>query len=185
MPYLKKILTPAEIELVRAAENSDLTLWSLWACKETAYKVARKSDAGAAFLPRQWSVVHAGSAWGKGKVIIPGKDPVFVQCFASGSYVHCIGSDNIHDLDKIIWHVDPVPENGKNADPSLFVREQLLRQLADTYSLNFAHLEIRRLKKGGDLQPPCVYLTNEKAPFDISLSHDGRFAAYAFLKQSN
>jgi phosphopantetheinyl transferase (holo-ACP synthase) len=209
LPYLKKILTPAEIGFVHTDENSDLALWSLWGCKETAYKVIRKSNAGAAFLPRQWSVIRADLSIRKGqkrrgggpslplnqsqctqtagKVILPGKDAVFVQCFATADYVHCIGSDDIDALDKIIWRVELVPtaEHGKNADPSLFVRQQLAQRLADNYHLNLRDLEIRRAKKDGELQPPCVYLTHAKAPFDISLSHDGQFVAYAFLHQSN
>ena len=54
--FLKKILTNAEIEFVQNAENPDAALWSLWACKETAYKVIKKSFPDAAFLPRRWQV---------------------------------------------------------------------------------------------------------------------------------
>jgi len=32
----KKILTDAEIEICKNAENPDMALWSLWACKETS-----------------------------------------------------------------------------------------------------------------------------------------------------
>lgn len=186
--YLKKILTNAEIEFVHAAGNPDLTLWSLWACKETAYKVIHKSDAGAPFLPRQWSVKlnKPAEIFMESEVIIPGGNSVFVQLYSSESYVHCIGSDNLSNLDKIIWGIDPVPKAGagENVEPSLFLRECLCRRLADIYHLNFNALSIRRTEKDGELQPPCVYLDNKKAPFDISLSHDGRFTAYALIKKS-
>ena len=59
--YLKKILTSAEIEFVNDSENPGKALWSLWACKETAYKAIRKSYAGLSFLPRQWSVQLNGT----------------------------------------------------------------------------------------------------------------------------
>lgn len=187
LPYLKKILTPAEIESVQAAKNPDLALWLIWACKETAYKVIRKFDDTAAFLPLRWSVIQDESTANTGKVIIPEKDPVFVRCSANENYVHCIGSNDQQDLEKIIWRVDSLPsaENGINSDPSLFVRQQFIRRLADTYRLDLKDLEIRREEKGGELQPPYIYLNNAKAPFDISLSHDGRFVAYAFLPKSN
>jgi phosphopantetheinyl transferase (holo-ACP synthase) len=55
--FLKKILTNAEIEFVQNAKDPDATLWSLWACKETAYKVIKKYCLDAAFLPRQWTVI--------------------------------------------------------------------------------------------------------------------------------
>jgi hypothetical protein len=101
--------------------------------------------------------------------------------------VHCIGTDNLTDLDKIIWDVEPLPETGAgdNIEPSLFVRQCLFRRLADINSLNFQALEVKRIKIGGEMQPPQLYYENKKAPFDISLSHDGQFVAYAFLRQSN
>ncbi|MGV8056886.1 MAG: 4'-phosphopantetheinyl transferase superfamily protein [Smithellaceae bacterium] len=185
--YLKKILTNAEIEFVHAAENPDVMLWSLWACKETAFKVISKSDSDAPFLPRQWSVQlnQPDNMSRKSEVIIPGGNNVFVQiCFAE-SYVHCIGSDNLPDLDKIIWGVEFLPqtEAGEIVEPSSFVRKCLCRRLANIYNLNFLKMEVRRTKKGRELQPPHLYYENNKAAFDISLSHDGQFVAYAFIQK--
>ena len=79
----------------------------------------------------------------------------------------------------------PKSAAGENVEPSLFVRECLSARLADIYQLNFREMEIRRAKKGRELQPPHLYYENKKTPFDISLSHDGQFVAYAFLKQLN
>jgi hypothetical protein len=186
--YLKKILTAAEIEFVRQSQNPDATLWSLWVCKETAYKVIRKSSTGAAFLPRHWPVKlnHQAFAPVDGEIVIPGQNTVFVQLLIAESYVHCIGSDNLSVLDKIVRGVERLPpsEEEKIVDPSQFGRECLIRRLAVLDSLNFTSLSIRRTEKDGELQPPCVYLDNKKAPFDISLSHDGQFTAYAFIKKS-
>ena len=57
--FLKKILTDAEIEYVKNADGPDQALWSLWACKETAYKVIKKILPDIVFAPRQWQVnVH-------------------------------------------------------------------------------------------------------------------------------
>ena len=183
--YLKKILAPVEIEFVQDAENPDRALWALWACKETAYKVISKSSARASFLPRHW-LVHLNqtdSMWAQGEVILPEENNVFVQLFCPEDYVHCIGADNLPDLDKIIWGVESLPEivSGENVEPSLFVRDCLSRRLADIYQLNFGEIAIRRVPKGRELQPPYLYYENKKAPFDISLSHDGQSVAYAFL----
>ena len=184
--YLRKILTNAEIEIVQEAENQDRALWSLWACKETAYKVVRKTSVGAPFLPRLWSVQlkQSGHTVMEGEVVLPGGSTVFVQLSAE-NYVHCIGADRLRDLEQIIWGVEPVPETGScvNIDPSLHGRKCLLRKLSDVHQLDFREMEIRRAKKGLEFQPPYLYYKNEKAPFDISLSHDGKFVAYAFIKQ--
>jgi len=163
-------------------------LWSLWACKETAYKAIRKSYAGLSFLPRQWSVLLNGydKVFTEGEVIIPGADTVFVRLFyLPEGCVHCVGSDNWADLNNIIWGLEPLPAfaAGESIEPSSFVRECLIRKLADIYQLNFRKLEIRRAKEGSELQPPQLYYKNREISFDISLSHDGKYVAFAFLKQ--
>lgn len=186
--YLKKILTSAEIEFVCNSENPDKALWSFWACKETAYKTIRKSYAGLPFLPRQWSVlvnVH-NRMFTEGEVIIAGADPVFVRIFdLPAGCLHCLGADNLTDLDGINWGIETLPEfsSGEDNESSSFGRRCLTRKLAYFYQLNFQELEVRRAKEGGELQPPQLYYENKKTPFDISLSHDGKFVAYAFLKR--
>lgn len=183
--YLKKILTNVEIEFVNNAENRDRVLWSLWACKETAYKVTSKSSPGAPFLPHRWLVQlnQTDSMFEKGEVILLAENNVFVQIYCQEGYVHCIGSDNLPDLNKIIWGVESLPESisGEHVDPSLFVRYRLSSKLADIYHLDFRQMEIIRAGKGHELQPPYLYYENKKAPFDISLSHDGSFIAYSFI----
>jgi phosphopantetheinyl transferase (holo-ACP synthase) len=187
--YLKKILTDVEIEFVCKTENQNRALWSLWACKETAYKVISKSYAGASFLPRQWSVQLSQyeRLFTEGAVIIPGLSGVFVRLYCADGYVHCVGSDNLPDLNNAIWGIEFLPKSasGENVEPSSFVRECLSRRLSDIHQLNFGKMAIRRAKEGRELQPPHLYYENKKIPFDISLSHDGQFVAYAFLKQLN
>jgi phosphopantetheinyl transferase (holo-ACP synthase) len=183
--YLKKILTNAEIEFVHDAENPDWALWSFWSCKETAYKVICKSDAAVSFLPRCWSVQlkQYNSMFAEGEVVVTGINKVFVQLYFREGYVHCVGSDNLSDLNNIIWGIEFLPKDTteENVEPSLFVRECLSRRLAGIYQFNPDEMEVRRAKKGGELQPPHLYYKNRKTPFDISLSHDGQFVAYAFL----
>jgi len=166
-----------------------MALWSLWACKETAYKVLNKSLRIISFLPQYWPVQlrRAGEMIREGKVVIPGGDKVFVQLYSSEEYVHCIGAADPASLHKIIWGIDPVTVNGRgeNIDPSPFVRQCLCRKLADIYKLDLGKMEIRRSKKGNELQPPLLYYEDKLAPFDVSLSHDGRFAAYAFIQQND
>jgi phosphopantetheinyl transferase (holo-ACP synthase) len=179
--FLKKILTNAEIEFVQNAENPDAALWSHWACKETAYKIIKKSCPDTAFLPRQWQVIFnkTQSTYSDGEVIIPGKDRVYIHLFSTSQYVHCIGSDCLTALDELIWSVDVLPEKEK-INPSLYLRYCLGQSLAKHFSLNFHYIKIKRTRENGELQPPRVYVSGRKTDIDISLSHDGRFVAYAY-----
>jgi len=208
--FLKKILTDDEIEIVNLARNSDTALWSFWACKEAAYKVIKKSHNEDSFMPRRWSVNirlqstnHTASSgaesndrlinnigqhnqpqtsYREGQVIIPGRDAVYVRLFSHPSYVHCVGADSLSTLDYLNWGIDVLTqrEDGRNDNPSSFARQCLVRSLAGFLHLNFSDIKIRRIKKGAVLQPPSVYIGGKRSAIDVSLSHDGRFIAYAF-----
>ncbi len=165
---------------MKNADSPDQALWSLWACKETAYKVIKKSLPDIAFVPRQWQVnVHnIKSEYAEGDVGIPGKDGVFIRLFSGSDYIHCAGSDDKATLDNLIWSVEPLPDEG--TCPSLFSRRCLAQRLAGCFSLDFHQIKIQRERRNGELQPPWVYFGWQKTDIDISLSHDGRFVAYAF-----
>jgi phosphopantetheine--protein transferase-like protein len=178
--FLKKILTDAEIESVINAENPDAALWSLWACKEAAYKVIKKSSPDTAFLPRQWPVTFnkTKTKYSDGEVMIPDAGSVFIRLFSDFQYVHCIGADHPAVLDKVIWGVEDLPEDETN--PSVFARNCLAQNLAKHFSGNLHQIKIIRKRENGELQPPRVYVDGRKTDINISLSHDGRFVAYAF-----
>jgi phosphopantetheine--protein transferase-like protein len=179
--FLKKILTDAEIEFIKKMERSQAALWSLWACKEAAYKVKNKSFPDIPFIPRRWQVVFnkRKSKYSDGEVIIPGKGSVYIRLFSNLEYVHCVGADSFAVLDKLIWSVEALPEE-KEINPSLFLRDCLREKLANNFSLNFHDIKIRRTEKNSEFQWPRVYIGGRETDIDISLSHDGRFVAYAY-----
>ncbi len=135
-------------------------------------------------MPRLWPVklsLHEQD-FADGKVVVSKDCTVYVRLFLSESYVHCIGSNISANLDEIIWSVESLPKAtpATNFEPSVFLRECLSARLAETYKLDFEAIDVRRPKKNGELQPPHLFYKNKKTSFDISLSHDGRFIAYAF-----
>jgi len=183
--FLKKILTVAEIDFVQNAGNPDKALWSLWACKEAAYKVIKKKCVDTAFLPRRWMVIlkKLESACLEGEVKIPDTEAVYVRLFSHFRYVHCVGADHQADLDSLVCKVEVLPEkeNEKRIAPSLFARKCLALSIADFFRLNLNDIKINRAQNKNELQPPHVYISGKKSDIDISLSHDGQFIAYAFL----
>ncbi|MEE9913945.1 MAG: 4'-phosphopantetheinyl transferase superfamily protein [Deltaproteobacteria bacterium] len=204
--FLKKILTDIEIEQVRCASEPDRAIWSFWACKEAAYKVVQKQTGDAAFVPRRWSVhfrhplpvmepngLHLACArpadqpppvFAAGDVAISEKQVIPVSLFSSSSYVHCLAADQSGFLDKAVWRVEEKPAgcDQKEMDSSVFVRSCLVSALSAPLQADQHQIKIIRApRKGGELGPPAVYLNDIRTDIDISLSHDGRFAAYAFL----
>jgi len=166
---------------LKNADNPDLALWSFWACKETAYKVVKKYLSAVGFVPRQWNVVLKTnrSEYAEGNVDLLGKERIHVRLFSNPDYVHCVGTDNLKLLNRLIWRVKALPEKEK-INPSLFLRHCVTHDLAKIFSLKSDHIKIKRTKQDGELQYPQVYIDEKKANIDFSLSHDGRFVAYAF-----
>lgn len=204
--FLKKILTDTEINQVRSCDKPDTALWSIWACKEAAYKVLKKQAGDAAFVPRRWSVHfrhpspaaehqdfklseapsadQKPTAFAAGDVAISEKKSIPFFLFSSLSYVHCLAADGCEFLDKATWRVDVLPHGSdpENTDSSGFARKCLAHALSDFLRDDPRQIKIIRApKKDGELQPPAVYLNEVKTDIDISLSHDGQFVAYAFL----
>lgn len=204
--FLKKILTDTEIEEVRCSDQPDAALWSLWACKEAAYKVIKKQTSDAAFVPHRWSVclqrsssaieqdgLHIArphpedenpSAFAAGEVGLSDSRTIPFFLFSSTSYVHCLAADQSDVLDKAVWRVVALPDDldEKGADPSAFARSRLACALSTALQIDQARIKISRMpRKRGELEPPAVYLDGIKMNIDISLSHDGQFVAYAYL----
>jgi len=183
--FLKKILTDAEIEFVQSAENPDKALWSCWACKETAYKIIKKSRMQAAFLPRQWAVIFnkSKSTYVDGAIAIPPAQTLYFRLFSRAGYIHSVGTDCKDALEKTICNVVALPrqDNGGKPEASLFLRDCLTQSIARHFHLKSNDIKINRIKENGELQPPYLFVKGKKSDIDISLSHDGRFVAYAFL----
>ena len=208
--FLKKILTDTEMTQVRGCEDPDALLWSIWACKEAAYKVLKKRAGDAAFIPRRWSVCFrpplpvAGGQGIKqtdsfpedrtpagfftGNVITDEKNIFPFRLFSSPSWIHSLAADSFEILHKAAWRIETLPDeqSQQKVDPSSFGRSCLIRDLSEFLRVDQHQIEIRRPSQcESELQPPAVYLQGVRAAgVDISLSHDGRFVSYAFVPLS-
>jgi hypothetical protein len=196
--FINRVFTPNEQKLISNASNQDAMLWSLWAGKETAYKVIRKSFPSANSVPRSYRVsldfaeetdksgeLPAVDSAVTGFVDTPyGK--VYIKIFMTSDYVHCIGTASaLKEIDSLVWHVDRIsPDSEALPDyESMFVRKALKNHLADYINQNPEVIEIHREKGSNGLEPPFVCINGRKAGLDISLSHDGMFTAHAFTIQ--
>lgn len=168
---------------MRNAENPDAMLWSLWACRETAYKIIKKTVPDIAFIPRRWQAVFKSiqPEYTEGEIVIGKRNGIYFRLFSNTEYVHCIGSDRLAALDDIIADVDILPE--PQTDPSVFSRHCLTHRLAGHFSWDVNQISIRRTEINGELGPPRVYVGGRETDVDVSLSHDGRFVACAFAAE--
>lgn len=187
--FLQRVLGAAEIESVLAADRPDSLLWAFWAAKETAYKVISKSHPGVTSAPRRYPVTvcpERTEGGARGVVNTPcGAIPV--KWAFTEDYVHCVGGDaggHMQEarLDKIKCGLNRIDTCGKpgsrvpHREESVQVRRHAAAHIASLLSLNPGGIHISRAEG-----PPVVCIEDGPEDIDVSLSHDGRFLAHAFL----
>lgn len=189
--FVNRVFIPDEQRQIFDSPNPDVILWALWTGKETAYKIISKSIPDVPFIPLLYkvSMFRVGSY----KARLPGEDncilgfvdtpggKIDIKIFIACEYVHCIGAKDFSEgVDSLIWKVDllPQPEITPGYE-SIFLREAVKKHLSMILNRIPEDIDIRRSE--GRVSPPVVYLRDEPAGVDISLSHDGKFTAYAFI----
>ncbi len=180
-------------------------LWMLWAAKEAAFKAAVKLKPGTAFIPRAYAVALAdpsrsddrredapssvsiasgggddGFFSGRGAVVTPA-GPVDFSCSRSDGHVHCVAVMNgTYRMVPPASDVRAVERklNGP-ADPSSALRWEAIHYLASALRISPFFIRIRREKMCAEYGPPRVFMEGRLTDIDISLSHDGRYIAFA------
>ncbi len=187
--FLDRVFTAPERERIAGARSPDRLLWSLWAAKEAAYKAVSHGDPSVCSIPRRYPVhldfqgshldgEAADEAEGllTGRVITP-RGEVALRITVTDDYVHAVVAGSEAEFAGIIQRVDRMDEVGNPGDPSAFVRSRLLSEISRRLDCPVADLAVRREPPGSEA--PRVFLRGRPLAAEISLSHDGRFAAFA------
>ncbi len=183
--FVRRVLTPGEREMLTRRQHPDALLWAFWAAKEAAYKAVSKAVPDVSSAPRRYSVTidppeFAGAA--SGFVKTPHGN-MRIRVFFHEDNVHCIASDDYSgDLSDIVYGWEEITTDGSpvSVRESQAVRKVAGVRLAAHLNCNPGDIRILRQTGPSGQGPPVVYLRDKREPVDISLSHDGRFVAYAF-----
>ena len=201
--FLGRVFTPEERDRIVGAACPDKLLWAFWAAKEAAYKAVSRDDPGVCSVPRRYRVALDGENLCKpidvagfagrlaGRVLTP-RGEVALCVIVTDDYVHALTAGSEAGLAGIIQRVDRmggaenaegvhrvehVGDRENTGDPSAFVRVQLLLEIARRLRFSVDDLEIRKDSEGPGA--PRVFLQDRPLAAEISLSHDGRFTAFA------
>ncbi|TRO66474.1 4'-phosphopantetheinyl transferase family protein [Christiangramia sabulilitoris] len=154
---LQKICTEGEIELIKSSEDPELFFWKVWSMKETAYKAhQRLFDIPRKLNPQKYEC-HFNPGNKVGLVSIDGCD-YNVKLSISADSIHC------HTRDASIEVFTGV----KNKD------QILINFLASHYTKERT-FDLRKNSQG----IPSCYLHNLKKIIPLSVSHHGKFTAFA------
>jgi phosphopantetheinyl transferase (holo-ACP synthase) len=194
--FLERVFALREQDAILASPEPDRILWSFWAAKEAAFKVARKRDARLCFAPRSLEVIatppvpqHPSA----GLVLTP-QGPVRIRWTQAPTSLHAIGWEDDGGSEPPSFRAGVELLVGEEIDRRL--HELTARELAQALSpasraarLLVKHLlresaahevEVLRSLEGDALGPPRLYVEGlRRDDIDVSLSHDGDFVAAA------
>jgi phosphopantetheinyl transferase (holo-ACP synthase) len=174
-----RVFAPSELRALGASGVPNRLRWMLWAAKEAAYKVARKLDRRTVFSPPRF-VVRLG-ATGAGEVRHAG-GVLAVRVEAGPDRVHAVAfsgpigraalraGGRVGGLHAGVIAVPP----GVASSPGAAVRRAAVQGVAELVGADPSELEI--VKRG---RIPTVCRGAERLRVDLSLSHHGRYAAWA------
>ena len=150
-----------------SSSNPHISLWTLWAIKESAYKALKKQDPNTKFIPPQYECRSYKNDW----ICSFRNKLAFVKVFTSEKFVHAIATTQ---EDALYYFAV-----SKFADDSL--HGQMARDLAIKLieeKENGSICTIVRDSQEGILWPPQVFLNGTLSEkWDVSLSHDGQYCA--------
>ena len=170
-----RVLARSEREALAREPAPRRLRWALWAAKEAAYKAAKKRDPRTVFSPRRFVVaLRPARDGGLEGAVRHGRLrlAVRVEVGADAAWVHALAGD-------------PLPEPGAlcagllelapdEADAGRAVRDAARRALAPRLGVDPGGLVFVR-----EGRVPRLRLHGAPAAVDVSLSHHGRFAAFA------
>ncbi|HSW28894.1 MAG TPA: 4'-phosphopantetheinyl transferase superfamily protein [Longimicrobiales bacterium] len=204
--FVARVLGENERAVLTRAEDPAVALWAFWAAKEAAYKVASKlRGAPPVFIHAAFCVTwtEVGPARWEGHVAYEELD-IPVVAVRSGTMIHAVavsGADirsalpgaELLDAPAEAWGArlaELLPSfTEREADavhslPSAAVRVRARAALAEMLAAGEADVEIVCDPGVTGRRPPRVHLRGRPAPADVSLSHHGRWVAWAVLPQN-
>ncbi|TFG91052.1 MAG: 4-phosphopantetheinyl transferase family protein [Syntrophobacterales bacterium] len=183
IPFMDRVFTPDERRLIRGSSDPDMMLWSMWAGKETGYKAIRRRYPAVSSAPGRYEVQLpcTGDHVPESGTVHTPCGPISIRFFITGDYVHCIGATADEEVDAIVWDVRKITwtHSSPNVE-SGFVREMARRSISVYLGEQPEAVDIIRPNEDRGLAPPVVRIGRKPPAINLSMSHDGRFAACAF-----
>jgi len=174
--YYNKISDIAERDLLVIVENNASAL--LWSLKESAYKLCSKMCTPIPFNPKHFRLIDIAekNLFLESKVEFVNNQLVFQgKTFICDDYLHSWLMPLDQDQSKLKSEVFAF-ESSDEEQNSYQIKQILRKKLAGFYGLNARKIKLQKDRNG----IPFVTLEGRISP-DISLSHDGEYAAYTFV----
>ncbi len=192
--FRKRVFLLEEEAFILADREPDAMLWAFWTGKEAAYKAVQKEWIDVPAIPHLYRVGITGEGDERrprrrgqeqrrllGNVATP-QGNIALEILLTADYAHSVAlSGPAGGGEQVLWRIKPLPLVAKSSpdQESRYIRGAAKRHLSRYWHSSVKDVDIRRRQGPRGLEPPRLYFRQQASAVDISLSHDGNFAAYA------
>jgi phosphopantetheinyl transferase (holo-ACP synthase) len=168
----ERVFSSDERACLGIESTAHATRWRMWAAKESAFKVARKLDAGARFLPRQFSVHFTGRSRAVVRHAVGHFD---IALSGPEGWIHAVATPALNAGTWVAPHV--LVERASDGllaarEASSRVRAMAVSALESAFSIDRGDIVI---VSAGRI--PLALWKESPLPVDLSFSHHGRLVA--------
>ncbi len=163
-----RVFTAAERRLVAASASQSTMRWLLWAAKESAYKLVKRQRPATLFAPVSFEV--AMGRWPE-VTVSHAQRTVYGRIESAGDALHAVVTLDRSGLQRLVSAIGAAAQSPRDA-----VRDLARHHLARVLSCPPNELEI---VAGAD-RIPRLSRRGDPLPGSLSLSHHGRFVAFAY-----
>ena len=166
----ERVFCAAERKALDASRSRHLLHWTLWAAKESAYKARRRLEPRAVFSPKDYEIelssLPAPAGVARGRAFY--RSEVFdLEVRLHGESVHSVATSEDEAGARVLGKVEETSD-----DPGVAVRRLAVGALGPALGLGPVGLRIVR-------RPPVAIDRDRRIEVAVSLSHHGRFVAFA------
>ena len=168
--WSERVFCAAERKTLDASRSRHRLHWALWAAKESAFKARKRLEPRAVFSPVEFEVelspLPAAAGVAVGRVVH--RDEVFeLEVRLNGASVHAVATSEDEAGARVLWKVERT-----QGDPSVTARRLAATSIGSALGLDPTGLRILG-------RPPVATFRDHRIDVGVSLSHHGRFVAFA------
>jgi phosphopantetheinyl transferase (holo-ACP synthase) len=173
--WSERVFCAAERQALDASRSRHRLHWALWAAKESAFKARKRLEPRAVFSPVEFAVelspLPASAGVAVGRVVHRGE--VFgLEIHVDDTRVHAVATSQDEAGAPVLWEVERA-----QGDPSVAARRLAGSAIGSALGLDPAGVGIVG-------RPPVAAFRDGRGEVGVSLSHHGRFVAFACTRAS-
>jgi len=176
-----RICTLSELSPLQKDFTIELSIWILWALKESAYKCYIQAGGLPLFAPKKFvATVEKINKHQLSAFLETPKGVFNSQVRINKSYVLAESWRNGSTSGKICSGIE-VFTTDLQKDKSISIKRALCKHFAAAQQLDIAELKVRK----SDRNIPALYLAGKKLPLTVSLSHHGKWGLFSYRHENS